>query len=56
MTRAPQAPASSRVSSVDPESTTTISSAQETDSQACRICSDSLSVIMVAVIFKRDAI
>jgi len=51
ITRAPQAVATSRVVSVDCESTTTISSAQATDSQAARILSASLKVIIAAVIF-----
>ncbi len=51
-TRAPQAAAMSRVASVDWESTTSTSSAHATDSQAARMFSASLKVMMVAVIFK----
>src|SRR5258708_32331730 len=51
MTCAPHSAATSRVESVDCESTTKISSAQATDSQAARIFSASLKVMIVAVIF-----
>ena len=51
MTRAPQSVAILRVASFDCESTTTISSAQETDSHAARMFSSSLKVMIEAVIF-----
>src|SRR5207249_8046095 len=50
-TRAPIWAARSRVLSVDSESINRISSAQATDSQAARMLSASLSVMIVAVIF-----
>src|SRR5581483_10682771 len=51
ITRTPQSSAISRVLSVDSESTTRISSAQVTDSQAARMFSASLKAMMVAVSF-----
>src|SRR5882724_8975445 len=55
-TRAPAFNAISHVASVEPESTTTISSAHETDWQAARIFSSSLSVIIVAEIFNGGSV
>ena len=54
MTFAPRDAAMSRVASVEFESTTTISSAQATDSQAALIFDSSLNVMIVAVIFIRS--
>src|SRR5215213_3433535 len=53
ITRAPHATASSRVVSVEFESTTTISSAHDSDLQAGLIFDSSLRVMMVALIFIR---
>src|SRR2546423_79091 len=50
ITRAPHASAIERVLSVELESTTTISSAHATDSQAALIFDSSLKVMMVALI------
>src|SRR5215211_3280596 len=54
ITRAPQASARSRVASVEFESTTTISSAHASDSQAGLMFDSSLSVMIVALIFIAD--
>src|SRR5215213_4857797 len=49
ITRAPQVSAISRVASVEPESTTTISSAHATDSQAALVFDSALGGVRVAL-------